>query len=80
MEMVDSVDDLKTSQSIGEHRLPYFEMHDAKIASALKIITNPYFKKKVNLEEQKAHMEDRFLRGRQIAFLICEFLSGNWST
>ena len=40
-----------------------FEMLDAKIASALqKIITNPYFKKKVSLEEHKDQMEDRFLR------------------
>ena len=46
-------------------------MLDAKIAPALKkIITNPYFKKRVNLEEQEAQMEDRFLRGRQIAFMI----------
>ena len=46
-------------------------MLDAKIASALnKIIQNSYFKKKVSLEEQKAQKEDRFLRGRQIAFMI----------
>ena len=42
VEMVDSVDNLKTSQSIGGHRFPNFEMVDAKIASALKkIIFNP---------------------------------------
>ena len=46
-------------------------MLDAKIASALnKIIQNSHFKKKVSLEEQKALKEDRFLRGRQIAFMI----------
>ena len=28
---------------------------------------------KVSLEEQKVEMEDRFLRGRQIAFMICEY-------
>ena len=45
-------------------------MLDAKIASALnKIILNSHFKKKVSLEEQ-AQKEDRFLRGRQIAFMI----------
>ena len=39
--MVGSVDDLKTSQSIVEHRFPNFEMLHAKIASALKkIITS----------------------------------------
>ena len=49
-------------------------MLDAKIASALnKIIQNPQFKKKVSLEEQKAQKEDRFLRGRQIAFMIYDY-------
>ena len=50
---------------------PNFEMLDARIASALnKIIQHSYFKKKVSLEEQKAHKEDRFLRGRQIGQMI----------
>ena len=31
---------------------------------------NSQFKKQVSLEEQKAQKEDRFLRGRQIAFMI----------
>ena len=43
-------------------------MLDAKIAS--KILQNSQFKKKISLEEQKAQKEDRFLRGRQIAFMI----------
>ena len=51
-----------------------FEMLDAKILSALKnIIINPFFKMKVILEEQKAQMQDRFLRGRQIAYMIYEY-------
>ena len=46
-------------------------MLDAKIASALnKIIQNSHFKKKVSLEELKAQREDRFPRGRRIAFMI----------
>ena len=41
------------------------------IASALnKIIHNSQFKRRISLEEQKAQKEDRFLRGRQIAYLI----------
>ena len=53
---------------------PNFEMLDAKIASALnKIIQNSQFKKKVSLEEQKAQKEGRFLRGRQIAFMIYDY-------
>ena len=47
---------------------------DARIASALnKIIQDTRFKKKVSLEEMKVHKEDRFLRGRQIAYLIYEY-------
>ena len=42
-EIVDSVDDLTTSRSIGGHGFQNFEMFDAKIACALKeIITNPH--------------------------------------
>ena len=50
------------------------ELLDARIDSALnKIIQTTRFKKKVSLEEMKAHKEDRFLRGRQIAYLIYEY-------
>ena len=74
VEMVESVDDLKSSRSIRGTHGPDFEVLDAKIASALnRIIQNTRFKKKVSLEEMKAHKEDRFLRGRQIAYLICEY-------
>ena len=71
VEMVDSLDELKSSRSFCGQDFPNFEMLDAKIASVLnKIIQNSQVKKKVSLEEQKAHKEDRFLRGRQIAFMI----------
>ena len=72
VEMVDSVDDLKSSRSIqGYTHFQNFETLDARIASALnKVIQNSYFKKKVSLEEQKAQKEDRFLRGRQIAYMF----------
>ena len=54
--------------------MPDFEVLDAKIASALnRIIHNAQFKRKVSLEEQKAQKEDRFLRRRQIAYLIHEY-------
>ena len=54
--------------------MPDFEVLDAKIASALnRIIHNTQFNRKVSLEEQKAQKEDRFLRGRQIAYLIYEY-------
>ena len=74
VEMVDSVDDLKSSSSVRGISMPNFEVLDARIASALnKIIHNSHFKRRISLEEQKAQKEDRFLRGRQIAYLIYEY-------
>ena len=69
-DMVDSVDDLKSPRSIRRTHGPNFEVLDARMASALnRIIHNTRFKRrKVSLEEQKAPKEDRFLRGRQIAY------------
>ena len=73
VEMVGSVDDLKSSSSIRGISMPDFEVLDAKIASALnKIIHNSHFKRRVSLEEQKAQKENRFLRRRQIAYVIYE--------
>ena len=71
VELVDSVDELRSSLCIRGISMPNFEVLDARIASALnKIIHNSHFKRKISLEEQKAQKEDRFLRGRQIAHLI----------
>ena len=65
----------KSSRSILENtHLPNFELLDARITSALnRIIQNSHFKKKVSLEEQEAQKEDRFPRGRQIAFMIYDY-------
>ena len=74
VELVDSVDDQKSSCSERGTPGPDLELLDARIASALnKIIHNTQFKRKVSLEEQKAHKEGRFFRGRQIAYLIYEY-------
>ena len=74
VEFVESVDDLKSSCSIFGVQAPDFAVLDVKIASALnRIIHNTRFKKKVSLQELKAQKEDRFLRGRQIAYLIYEY-------
>ena len=73
VEVVESVDDLKFSCSIRGTQGPDFQVLDAKIASALnRIIHDTRFEKKVSLEEMKVQKEDRFLRGRQIAYLIFE--------
>ena len=72
MELVDSVDDLKSSCSVRGIQMPNFEVLDAKIALN-RIIHNTHFKRRVSLEEQKAQKEDRFFRGRPIAYLIHEY-------
>ena len=54
VELVESLDDLKSSRSIKGTHGPDFELLDARNASALnKIIQNTRFKKKVSLEEKK---------------------------
>ena len=74
MEMVDSVDDLTSSCSMRRIQTPDFEVLDAKI---LQLCTEssiiPASREKVSLEEMKAQKEDRFLRERQIAYLIYEY-------
>ena len=55
VEMVESVDDLKSSCSERGIRMPDFEVLVAKIASTLnRIIHNTRVKRKVSLEEMKA--------------------------
>ena len=54
VEMVDSVDDLKSSSSIRGISMPNFEVLDARIASALnRIFHISHFKRRISLEEQK---------------------------
>ena len=74
VKLVDSVDELRSSSSIRGISMPNFEVLDARIASALnKIIHNSHFKRRISLEEQKAQKQDRYLCGKQIAYLICEY-------
>ena len=74
VELVDSVDDLMSSSSTRGIQMPNCKVLDARIASALnRIIHNSHFKRRISLEEQKAQKQDSFLRGRQIAYLICEY-------
>ena len=75
VEVVDSVDEINPRDRFQGHiHFPNFEMLDARIAFALnKIIQKSHFKKKVSLEEQEAQKEDRFLRRRQIAYMIYDY-------
>ena len=71
VELVDSVDELRSSSSTRGISVPNFEVLDARIASALnKIIHISHFKRRISLEEQKAQKQDSFFRGRQITYLI----------
>ena len=75
VEVGKSIDELVTSRSITkQHDFPDFDMLDAMIASALKklINTQSTFRKRASVEEQRAQNSDRFLRGRQIAYMICD--------
>ena len=65
VELVDSVDELRSSSSTRGISMPNFEVLDARIASALKkIIHNSHFRGRISLEEEKAQKQDRF-RSRQ---------------
>ena len=74
VEMVDSVDDLRSSSCIRGISMPNVEVLDARIASALnKIIHKSHFRRRISVEEQKAQKQDRFLSGRHIAYLIYDY-------
>ena len=71
VEMVDSVDDFMSSSSVRGIQMPDFEVPDARTASALnKIIHDSHLRRRIS---QKVQKEDRFFRGRQIAYLIDEY-------
>ena len=71
--LVDSVDELGSSSSTRGISMPNFEVLDARIASALnKSTIIPISKEESVWRNKKAQKEDRFLRGRQIAYLIYE--------
>ena len=75
VERAKSIDESSTSQSIlGRTDIQDCEMLDVMIASALKKILNSHiqFLKRICVEEQRAQKYDRFLRGRQISYMICE--------
>ena len=60
-----NVDDLKSSNPILGRMRPVFEVLDSKIASALKKLLTA-------AEEAKAQQDSRFLKIRQIAYMIHE--------
>ena len=80
VEMVDSVDDLKSSSSTRGISMPNFEVLDARISSALnKIIHNSQFKRRISLEEQKAQKRGPFPSRKTDCLLDLRLLPGHWS-
>ena len=75
VEIAKSIGELVTSRSItGQHNFLDFAMLDAMIASAVKKLLNTqsHFRSGASVEEQRAQKDDRFSRGRKIAYMIYE--------
>ena len=78
VEMVDSVDDLKSSSSVRGIQMPNFEVLDARIASALnRIIHNSPFKRRVSLEKQKVQKRGPFPSRKTDRLLDLRVLPGH---
>ena len=71
--MAKPIAELMTSRSIVERTdFPDYDMLDAMIVSVLQKLLDRHvhFRRRVSVEEQRAQKYDRFLRGRQIAYMI----------
>ena len=80
VELVDSVDDLKSSCSVRGIQMPIFEVLDARIALALnRIIHDSHFKRRISLEEQKAQKRGPFPSWKTDRLLDLRVLPGYWS-
>ena len=76
VETAESIDERVTSRwNTGQPNFLGFDMLDATIASALKMLLNTQsnFGRRVSVEEQRAQNSERFSRGRQIAYMIYEY-------
>ena len=80
VELVDSVDDWRSSSSVRGIRMPDFEVLDARIASALNRIThNSHFTRRVSQEEQKAQKRGPFDSRKTDRLPDLRLLPGHWS-
>ena len=75
IEAAKSLDDLITPKSITGKDFSDYEELDLMMAAALKRCYDKqtHFQKKISVEERRAQKDDRFLRGRQIDYLIYEY-------
>ena len=74
IEAAKPLDDLITQSITGKDFSDYEEL-DLMMASALKRCYDKqtHFRKKISVEEQRVQKDNRFLRGRQIAYLIYQY-------
>ena len=80
VELVDSVNDFKSSCSVRGTQMPKKEVLDAKIASALnRIIRSIQFKRRVSLEEQKSPKRGPFLACKTDRLPDLRVLPCHWS-
>ena len=75
-EVTKSLDDLITPKSITGKDFPHYEEFDLMMAAALKRCYDKqrHFRKKISFEEQRAQKGNGFVKGRQIAYLIYEYI------
>ena len=79
VELVDSVDDLRSSSSTRGISMPNFEVLDARIASALnKIIHNSHFKRRISPVGHKGPEAGPFPSRQTDCLLDLRLLSGHW--
>ena len=80
VELVDSVDELRTSSSTRGISMPNFEVLDARIASALnRIIHNSHFKKNNQFGGTKGPEAGPFLSRKTHCLLHIRIFPGLWS-
>ena len=79
VEMVDSVDDSNSSCSVRRIQMPNFEVHDARIASALnRIIHDSHFKRRISLEGAEGPEAGPFPSRQADCLLNLRILQGHW--
>ena len=64
---------VRPSESVLGNNRPNLETLDAKVANSLQKVLAASFRTKVFIEKQNAQNENRFLRGRQVAFTIFDY-------
>ena len=78
IETAKSIDDLIFQKStVGKDFPDYDELNKMMAALKKSYDKQTHFRKKVSIEEQRAQKNDRFLRGRHIAFMIYDNFSFN---